>query len=85
MGPLAEVFLPPETRARIRRETVRRARRDLGAKVAALRRAADELEALAGREPETLSAEEGRRLRDLDAAAGRVERALGGASHRASR
>ena len=80
MGPLAEVFLGPERRARIRRETVRLARQRLGAKVAALRRAAGLLETLAAREPDSLSPAEGRCLRDLDRAAERVERVLGGTS-----
>jgi hypothetical protein len=78
MGPLAEVFLSPARRARDRREAVRLARERLGAKVAALRRAAEELDALAGREPDSLSPAEGRRLRGLDDAAERVERVLRG-------
>ena len=49
---------------------VLRARRDLQEKVQALRQAADALQALAGREPDTLSAPEARRLSGLDAAAG---------------
>ena len=78
MGPLAEVFLGPARRARIRQETVRRARERLGAKAAALRHAADELETLAEREPDSLSLAEGRRLHGLDRAARQVERVLRG-------
>ena len=70
MGPLGELFLSPERRAGRRREVVLRARRDLQEKVQALRQAADALQALAGREPDTLSAPEARRLSGLDAAAG---------------
>jgi hypothetical protein len=76
MGPLGELFLSPERRAGRRREVVLRARRDLQEKVQALRQAADALQALAGREPETLSAPEARRLSGLDDAAGRARRAL---------
>ncbi len=76
MGPLGEVFLSPERRAGQRREVLLRARRDLQEKVQALRQAADALQALAGREPDTLSAAEARRLSGLDAAAGRARRAL---------
>ena len=67
MGPLGEVFLSPERRAGQRREVLLRARRDLQEKVQALRQAADALQALAGREPDTLSAAEARRLSGLDA------------------
>jgi hypothetical protein len=76
MGPLGEVFLSPERRAGRRREVVQRARRDLRDKVQALRLAAEALQALAEREPDTLSAAETRRLRALDDAAGRARRAL---------
>jgi hypothetical protein len=76
MGPLGELFLSPERRAGRRREVVLRARRDLQEKVQALRQAADALQALAGREPDTLSAPEARRLSGLDAAAERARRAL---------
>jgi hypothetical protein len=76
MGPLGEVFLSPERRAGRRREVVQRARRDLQDKVQALRQAAEALQALAGREPDTLSAAETRRLRGLDDAAGRARQAL---------
>jgi hypothetical protein len=55
---------------------VRRARQGLEEKVEALRRAAAELEALAGREADSLTAEEGRRLADLDGAAEQAVRAL---------
>jgi hypothetical protein len=76
MGPLAEVFLSPGARAARRREAVRRARQGLDEKVAALRRAAAELEALAGREADSLSAEDARRLADLDGAAEQAVKAL---------
>jgi hypothetical protein len=76
MGPLAEVFLSPEARAARRREAARRARQGLDEKVAALRRAAAELEALAGRKADSLSAEEARRLADLDGAAEQAVKAL---------
>jgi hypothetical protein len=80
MGPLAEVFLGPARRARIRQETGRLARQRLGAKVAALRQAAEELAILAERDSDSLSPAEGRRLRGLDRAAERVERVLRGTS-----
>jgi predicted RNA-binding protein with PIN domain len=76
MGPLAEVFLSPGARAARRREVVRRARQGLDEKVGALRRAATELEALAGREADSLTAEEARRLADLDGAAEQAVRGL---------
>src|SRR5262245_11652165 len=76
MGPLAEVFLSPEARAARRREVVRRARQGLDEKVGALRRAATELEALAGREADSLTDEEARRLAGLDGAAGQAVTAL---------
>ena len=66
-GPWASCSRAPSG-GRARREVVLRARRDLQEKVQALRQAADALQALAGREPDTLSAPEARRLSGLDAA-----------------